>query len=169
MELPLPTGTGNFGPHSPRVMLHTGGMCTPGEGEERHGMSKPPQVHSGQEQMPGRGILEGEQYIFLACLKLTLHLLVLAWVRPALAPLPSPGVGKRSVLLSPPCPGSGAVSLCGPGAVEACLLHQLRRRAAGFLRSDKMAALFTKVGKTCPMAGEICHKVQELQQQVEGR
>ncbi|XP_023412049.2 small G protein signaling modulator 2 isoform X7 [Loxodonta africana] len=65
--------------------------------------------------------------------------------------------------------GSGAVFLCGPGAVEACLLHQLRRRAAGFLRSDKMAALFTKVGKTCPVAGEICHKVQELQQQVEGR
>ncbi|XP_047403492.1 small G protein signaling modulator 2 isoform X4 [Sciurus carolinensis] len=58
-------------------------------------------------------------------------------------------------------------ALCG--AVEACLLHQLRRRAAGFLRSDKMAALFTKVGKTCPVAGEICHKVQELQQQVEGR
>ncbi|KAL0597380.1 Small G protein signaling modulator 2, partial [Plecturocebus cupreus] len=55
-----------------------------------------------------------------------------------------------------------------PGAVEACLLHQLRRRAAGFLRSDKIAALFTKVGKTCPVAGEICHRVQELQQ-VEGR
>ncbi|XP_021093725.1 small G protein signaling modulator 2 isoform X4 [Heterocephalus glaber] len=65
--------------------------------------------------------------------------------------------------------GSGAIFLCGPGAVEACLLHQLKRRAAGFLRSDKMAALFTKVGKTCPVAGEICHKVQELQQQVEGR
>lgn len=65
-------------------------------------------------------------------------------------------------------PGSGAV-LCGPGAVEACLLHQLRRRAAGFLRSDKMAALFTKVGKTCPVVGEICQKVQELQQQVDGR
>ncbi|XP_059006387.1 small G protein signaling modulator 2 isoform X6 [Mustela lutreola] len=63
--------------------------------------------------------------------------------------------------------GSDAGFLCGSGAVEACLLHQLRRRAAGFLRSDKMAALFTKVGKTCPVAGEICHKVQELQQQVE--
>ncbi|XP_022364816.1 small G protein signaling modulator 2 isoform X3 [Enhydra lutris kenyoni] len=60
---------------------------------------------------------------------------------------------------------SHIIALCG--AVEACLLHQLRRRAAGFLRSDKMAALFTKVGKTCPVAGEICHKVQELQQQVE--
>uniref|UniRef100_A0A8C3YC22 Small G protein signaling modulator 2 n=1 Tax=Catagonus wagneri TaxID=51154 RepID=A0A8C3YC22_9CETA len=62
---------------------------------------------------------------------------------------------------------SHILALCG--AVEACLLHQLRRRAAGFLRSDKMAALFTKVGKTCPAAGEICHKVQELQQQGEGR
>lgn len=62
---------------------------------------------------------------------------------------------------------SHIIALCG--AVETCLLHQLRRRAAGFLRSDKVAALFTKVGKTCPVAGEICHKVQELQQQVEGR
>ncbi|XP_027623706.1 small G protein signaling modulator 2 isoform X2 [Tupaia chinensis] len=62
---------------------------------------------------------------------------------------------------------SHIIALCG--AVEACLLHQLRRRAAGFLRSDKMAALFTKVGKTCPVAGEVCHKVQELQQRAEGR
>ncbi|XP_004267095.1 small G protein signaling modulator 2 isoform X7 [Orcinus orca] len=62
---------------------------------------------------------------------------------------------------------SHILTLCG--AVEVCLLHQLRRRAAGFLRSDKMAALFTKVGKACPVAGEVCHKVQELQQQVEGR
>ncbi|KAL1779949.1 small G protein signaling modulator 2 isoform X1 [Sigmodon hispidus] len=62
---------------------------------------------------------------------------------------------------------SHIIALCG--AVEACLLHQLRRRTAGFLRSDKMAALFTKVGKTCPVAAEICHKVQELQQQAEGR
>ncbi|XP_058531958.1 small G protein signaling modulator 2 isoform X4 [Ochotona princeps] len=62
---------------------------------------------------------------------------------------------------------SHIIALCG--AVEACLLHQLRRRAAGFLRSDKMAALFTKVGKTCPVVGEICHKVQELQQQVDSR
>ncbi|GAB1296444.1 Small G protein signaling modulator 2 [Apodemus speciosus] len=65
---------------------------------------------------------------------------------------------------------SHIIALCvKKGAVEACLLHQLRRRAAGFLRSDKVAALFTKVGKTCPVAGDICHKVQELQQQAEGR
>ncbi|XP_072496076.1 small G protein signaling modulator 2 isoform X2 [Notamacropus eugenii] len=60
---------------------------------------------------------------------------------------------------------SHIIALCG--VVETCLLHQLRRRAAGFLRSDKMAALFTKVGKTCVVAGEVCRKVQELQQQVE--
>ncbi|KAG7248938.1 hypothetical protein CRUP_023100, partial [Coryphaenoides rupestris] len=29
-------------------------------------------------------------------------------------------------------------------AVEACVLHGLKRRAAGFLRSNKVAALFTK-------------------------
>lgn len=69
----------------------------------------------------------------------------------------------------PLSPRLSCCSRCGPGAVEVCLLHQLRRRAAGFLRSDKMAALFTKVGKACPVAAEVCHKVQELQQQVEGR
>ncbi|XP_027554529.1 small G protein signaling modulator 2 isoform X4 [Neopelma chrysocephalum] len=62
---------------------------------------------------------------------------------------------------------SHIIALCG--VVEACLLHMLRRRAAGFLRSDKVAALFTKVGKTCPIAGDLCKKVQELQQQVESR
>uniref|UniRef100_A0AAA9SA30 Small G protein signaling modulator 2 n=1 Tax=Bos taurus TaxID=9913 RepID=A0AAA9SA30_BOVIN len=82
-------------------------------------------------------------------------------------------LGEARPLLGSPAPQPGFVRATqrspGEGAVEACLLHQLRRRAAGFLRSDKMAALFTKVGKTCPVAGEICHKVQELQQQVEGR
>ncbi|XP_025022942.1 small G protein signaling modulator 2 isoform X3 [Python bivittatus] len=45
----------------------------------------------------------------------------------------------------------------------------LKRRASGFLRTDKIAALFTKVGKTYDVAGEICRKVQELLQQAEGR
>nr|XP_026652225.1 small G protein signaling modulator 2 isoform X6 [Zonotrichia albicollis] len=62
---------------------------------------------------------------------------------------------------------SHIIALCG--VVEACLLHMLKRRAAGFLRSDKVAALFTKVGKTCAIAGDVCRKVQELQQQVESR
>ncbi|KAG8122718.1 hypothetical protein E2320_018218 [Naja naja] len=53
--------------------------------------------------------------------------------------------------------------------VEICLLHMLKRRASGFLRTDKIAALFTKVGKTYDVASEICRKVQELLQQVEGR
>lgn len=46
--------------------------------------------------------------------------------------------------------------------------HLLKRRAAGFLRSDKIAALFTKVGKVYDTASEICRKVQEqLQQQAD--
>ncbi|XP_072909376.1 small G protein signaling modulator 2 isoform X2 [Hemitrygon akajei] len=56
---------------------------------------------------------------------------------------------------------SHIIGLCT--VVEACLLYMLKRRAAGFLRSDKVAALFTKVGKTYPVAGELCAKVQELQ------
>lgn len=66
---------------------------------------------------------------------------------------------------------AGPITLCPlpTGVVEACLLHMLKRRAAGFLRTDKVAALFTKVGKTCAIAGDVCKKVQELQQQVESR
>ncbi|XP_030328623.1 small G protein signaling modulator 2 isoform X6 [Strigops habroptila] len=62
---------------------------------------------------------------------------------------------------------SHIIALCG--VVEACLLHMLKRRAAGFLLTDKVAALFTKVGKTYAIAGDICKKVQDLQQQVESR
>lgn len=51
-----------------------------------------------------------------------------------------------------------------PAAVEACVLHGLKRRAAGFLRSNKVAALFTKVGKSFPPAEELCKKAQELEQ-----
>ncbi|XP_013885516.1 small G protein signaling modulator 2 [Austrofundulus limnaeus] len=59
---------------------------------------------------------------------------------------------------------SHIIALCT--AIEACLTHLLKRRAAGFLRSDKIAALFTKVGKVFDTAGEICQKVQkQLQQQ----
>ncbi|XP_041663575.1 small G protein signaling modulator 2 isoform X2 [Cheilinus undulatus] len=61
---------------------------------------------------------------------------------------------------------SHIIALCT--AIEACLGHQLKRRAAGFLRSDKIAALFTKVGKVYETAGEVCSKVQEqLQQQAD--
>ncbi|XP_037630340.1 small G protein signaling modulator 2 isoform X4 [Sebastes umbrosus] len=61
---------------------------------------------------------------------------------------------------------SHIIALCT--AIEACLGHLLKRRAAGFLRSDKIAALFTKIGKVFDTAGEICRKVQEqLQQQAE--
>ncbi|KAM4590136.1 small G protein signaling modulator 2 isoform 4-T4 [Fundulus diaphanus] len=61
---------------------------------------------------------------------------------------------------------SHIIALCT--AIEACLSHLLKRRAAGFLRSDKIAALFTKVGKVYDTAGEVCRKVQEqLQQQAD--
>ncbi|XP_051551797.1 small G protein signaling modulator 1-like isoform X2 [Myxocyprinus asiaticus] len=56
---------------------------------------------------------------------------------------------------------SHIVSFCA--SVEACVLHGLKRRAAGFLRSNKIAALFTKVGKSFPPAEELCRKAQELE------
>ena len=52
-------------------------------------------------------------------------------------------------------------------AVEACVLHALKRRAAGFLRSNKVAALFMKVGKNFTPAEELCKKAQELEQIIE--
>ncbi|KAM8854033.1 small G protein signaling modulator 2 isoform 4-T4 [Synchiropus picturatus] len=59
---------------------------------------------------------------------------------------------------------SHIIALCT--AIESCLSHLLKRRTAGFLHSDKIAALFTKIGKVYDTAGEICRKVQEqLQQQ----
>ncbi|XP_046719500.1 small G protein signaling modulator 2 isoform X3 [Silurus meridionalis] len=61
---------------------------------------------------------------------------------------------------------SHVIALCS--AIEACLGHMLKRRAAGFLRSDKIAALFTKIGKVYTTAEEVCRKVQDqLQQQAD--
>ncbi|XP_030633162.1 small G protein signaling modulator 2 [Chanos chanos] len=61
---------------------------------------------------------------------------------------------------------SHIIALCS--TVEACLSHMLKRRAAGFLRSDKIAALFTKIGKVHATTAEVCRKVQEqLQQQAD--
>uniref|UniRef100_A0A3B3Z042 Small G protein signaling modulator 1a n=1 Tax=Poecilia mexicana TaxID=48701 RepID=A0A3B3Z042_9TELE len=60
---------------------------------------------------------------------------------------------------------SHIVSFCA--AVEACVLHGLKRRAAGFLRSNKIAALFMKVGKSFAPAEEFCRKAQELEQVME--
>ncbi|XP_069727507.1 small G protein signaling modulator 1 isoform X1 [Phaenicophaeus curvirostris] len=60
---------------------------------------------------------------------------------------------------------SHIISFCA--AVEACVLYGLKRRAAGFLRSNKIAALFMKVGKSYPLAEELCKKVQDLEQLIE--
>ncbi|XP_054630359.1 small G protein signaling modulator 1 isoform X2 [Dunckerocampus dactyliophorus] len=60
---------------------------------------------------------------------------------------------------------SHIVSFCA--AVEACVLHGLKRRAAGFLRSNKIAALFMKVGKSFAPAEDLCKKAQELEQIIE--
>ncbi|XP_074494106.1 small G protein signaling modulator 1 isoform X2 [Sebastes fasciatus] len=60
---------------------------------------------------------------------------------------------------------SHIVSFCA--AVEACVLHGLKRRAAGFLRSNKIAALFMKVGKSFVPAEELCRKAQEVEQIIE--
>ncbi|XP_030599111.1 small G protein signaling modulator 1 isoform X2 [Archocentrus centrarchus] len=60
---------------------------------------------------------------------------------------------------------SHIISFCA--VVEACVLHGLKRRIAGLLCSNKVAALFMKVAKTFSPAAELCHKVQELEQLIE--
>lgn len=49
------------------------------------------------------------------------------------------------------------------------MLHGLKRRIAGLLCSNKVAALFMKAAKSCSSAEELCHKVQELEQLIESR
>ncbi|GLD55323.1 small G protein signaling modulator 1-like isoform X1 [Lates japonicus] len=60
---------------------------------------------------------------------------------------------------------SHIISFCA--VVEACMLHGLKRRIAGLLCSNKVAALFMKVAKSFTPAEELCHKVQELEQLIE--
>ncbi|XP_072601744.1 small G protein signaling modulator 1-like isoform X1 [Vulpes vulpes] len=64
-------------------------------------------------------------------------------------------------------PESGFCFYVSVSAVEACVLHGLRRRAAGFLCYNEIAALFMKVGKNFPPAEELSHKVQDLEQLIE--
>ncbi|XP_019937177.2 small G protein signaling modulator 1 isoform X1 [Paralichthys olivaceus] len=60
---------------------------------------------------------------------------------------------------------SHIISFCA--VVEACMLHGLKRRIAGLLCSNKVAALFMKVAKSFSPAEDLCHKVQELEQIIE--
>ncbi|XP_061731726.1 small G protein signaling modulator 1-like isoform X1 [Nerophis ophidion] len=60
---------------------------------------------------------------------------------------------------------SHIISFCA--VVEACVLHGLKRRIAGLLCSNKVAALFMKVAKSCSPAEQLCHKVQELERLIE--
>nr|XP_055179249.1 translation initiation factor IF-2-like [Nyctereutes procyonoides] len=52
--------------------------------------------------------------------------------------------------------------LCGCGG-----LRPARAAAAGFLRYNKIGALFTKVDKNCPPAKELSHEVQDLEGLIE--
>ncbi|XP_024155319.1 small G protein signaling modulator 1 isoform X2 [Oryzias melastigma] len=60
---------------------------------------------------------------------------------------------------------SHVISFCA--VVEACVLHGLKRRIAGLLCTNKVAALFMKVSKSFSPAEELCRKVQELEQIIE--
>jgi hypothetical protein len=46
-------------------------------------------------------------------------------------------------------------------AVEACLLHGLKRRAVGLFKTSTTMALLQKIAKSCPSAGEVVKIVDE--------
>lgn len=50
-----------------------------------------------------------------------------------------------------------------PAAVEACLLHGLKRRAVGLFKTTTTTALLQKIAKTCPTAGEVMKIIDEQQ------
>jgi len=52
-------------------------------------------------------------------------------------------------------------TLCA--AVEACLLHGLKRRAVGLFKTTTTTALLQKIAKTCPTAGEVMKIIDEQQ------
>jgi hypothetical protein len=47
------------------------------------------------------------------------------------------------------------------GAVEACLLHGLKRRAVGLFKTSTTMALLQKIAKSCPSAAEVVKIVDD--------
>lgn len=50
-------------------------------------------------------------------------------------------------------------------AVEACLLHGLKRRAVGLFKTSTTMALLQKLAKTCPPAAEVVKIINDDNQQ----
>ena len=50
-----------------------------------------------------------------------------------------------------------------PGAVEACLLHGLRKRALGLFKFSNTTALLQKVSKSFESAAEVVKLVSEIE------
>ncbi len=46
-------------------------------------------------------------------------------------------------------------------AVEACLLHGLKRRAVGLFKTTTTMALLQKIAKTCPSAAEVVKIIED--------
>ena len=47
--------------------------------------------------------------------------------------------------------------------MQTCLLDGLKRRIPGFLRYNKIASLFTKVGKSLPEVSEFVMRIEETE------
>jgi hypothetical protein len=52
-------------------------------------------------------------------------------------------------------------------AVEACLLHGLKRRAVGLFKTSTTMALLQKIAKTCPSAAEVVKIIDDDHRQNE--
>jgi len=53
------------------------------------------------------------------------------------------------------------------GAVEACLLHGLKRRAVGLFKTSTTMALLQKIAKSCPSAAEVVKIIDDDHRQNE--
>lgn len=49
-------------------------------------------------------------------------------------------------------------------AVEACLLHGLKRRAVGLFKTSTTMALLQKIAKSCPSAAEVVRMIEDTDQ-----
>ena len=52
--------------------------------------------------------------------------------------------------------------------VEQCLLDGVKRRAVGFMRSNKLANLYSKVGKAVPAVQELIKQIEEAEAKIDG-
>ena len=73
-------------------------------------------------------------------------------------------LNKNHLIVFIKCSGNGILFLA---TVEECLLDEVNRRTSGFLRSNKIANIYTKVAKGIPAVGELIKQIEEAEAKLE--